>query len=144
MRNELMKYKGKKREEKSQELIKKIGELADDIREEYDMMELVEDSIKDIFKCDLDCSTCTPEDQGTCLGNFKKANLFWLRKIRQDEEILMNIVEKMDATRLLISELYSIVKKDLKKVQIDKEEDFIDEELKEEKIIDNNNHDIYT
>jgi len=104
-----MKFKkDEKTEEEQLKLMKKITELRDNILEEYDMMELIEDSIKDIFNCNLDCSTCTREEQGKCMQNFKKANLYWLRKIAQDEKILIDIVEKMVEMK---DALFELVKK---------------------------------
>ena len=71
----------KKDEKTDMDLIEKITKLSEDIREEFDMMEVIEDEIKDLFSCDLNCKTCSVEEQGQCLQNFKKANIYWLRKI---------------------------------------------------------------
>ena len=104
----------KKDEVKEMDLIKRITKLSEDIREEFDMMEAIEDEIKDLFSCDLNCKTCSVEEQGQCLQNFKKANLYWLRKIVQDEKYLKDIVEKMDEMRETLFELADALKISLK------------------------------
>lgn len=98
--------KGKKLEESDVEyknLQEKIFDLRDSVLEEFDMMELIEDSIKDIFSCDLNCATCSDMDRGKCMQSFKKGNLYWLRKIAQQEQILEGIVSKIDeGTKALV------------------------------------------
>jgi len=103
-----MKKKGIKKEEsdkKQQDLNEKILELRDSVLEEFDMIELIEDSIKDVFDCDLNCATCSREEQGKCMQGFKKANLYWLRKIAQDEHMLKDIVEKLDGMRETLQQM---------------------------------------
>lgn len=39
------------------------------------------------------------------MQNFKKCNLFWLRKISQDEWMIKDIVEKMDIMREAMVEM---------------------------------------
>lgn len=82
----------------------KLIELRDNVLEEFDMLELVEDSIKDIFSCDLNCVTCSNNERGKCMQDFKKANLYWIRKIAQDELYLKQIVEQMDEMRILLQD----------------------------------------
>jgi len=100
----------KKDEKTDMDLIEKITKLSEDIREEFDMMEVIEDEIKDLFSCDLNCKTCSVEEQGQCLQNFKKANIYWLRKIVQDEVFLKDIVEKMEEMRDNLFELAEALK----------------------------------
>lgn len=103
-----MRNKGKKIEDSIKEYEKiniKILELRDNVLEEFDMLELVEDSIKDIFSCNLNCATCTREEQGKCMQSFKKANIYWIRKIAQDEWMIKDIVEKIDGMREALVEM---------------------------------------
>jgi len=103
-----MKKKNKKLDDSIIEYEKlsiKIIELRDNVLEEFDMLELVEDSIKDIFDCDLNCVTCSNDERGKCMQNFKKANLYWIRKIAQDEWMIKDIVEKMDEMRHSLAEM---------------------------------------
>ncbi len=103
-----MRKKGKVKEEADiihEKLNKKIMELRDSVLEEFDMIELVEDSIKDVFACNLNCVTCSSIERGKCMQNFKKTNLFWLRKIAQDETMIKDIVEKMDIMREALVEM---------------------------------------
>jgi hypothetical protein len=109
-----MKKETEESKKKKVKLINVIIELRDNILEEYDMMELVEDSIKYAFQCDLDCATCSTQEQGICLQNFKKGNLFWLRKIAQDEAFIKDIVVKLDDMVTLITDLYKQIKEELK------------------------------
>ena len=90
-------------EKKSKKLHDRMMEISSNIREEFDCLEAVEDHIKDIFSCDLDCVTCTEDERALCMQTFKKANFFWIRKIIQDEEMLEGIVEKMDEYRELLA-----------------------------------------
>ena len=112
-----MKITNEKTEKKKETILDKIIELRDTALEEFDILEMVEDSIMDIFECNLDCSTCTREEQGKCLQNFKKANLFWIRKVAQDEEILRNIVKKMDEMRGILQKQMKSVLKEIKNVK---------------------------
>jgi len=103
-----MRKKGKKLERAEVELKKlsdKIVGLRDSVLEEFDLIELIEDSIKDVFSCDLNCATCTREEQGKCLQNFKVGNLMWLRKIAQDEWFIKDIVGKIDIMREALVEM---------------------------------------
>ena len=86
------------------------------IEEEFDMIEIIEDEIKSIFSCNMDCKTCTAEEQGECFSRWRKTNLYWLRKIAQDEYLLKDIVMKMDELRQFISEMYNQVREQMKGV----------------------------
>jgi len=108
-----MKKKGKLKEKADilhERLNEKILQLRDNVLEEFDMLELVEDSIKDIFSCNLNCVTCTREEQGKCMQNFKKANIYWVRKIAQDEWMIKDIVQKMDEMRQALVEMMEMQK----------------------------------
>jgi len=97
-----MRKKGKAKEKSDieyEKLSMKILDLKDNIMEEFDMIELIEDSIKEVFDCNLNCATCSHIEQGKCMQNFKKANLYWLRKIAQDEQMLTGVVEKIEEMR---------------------------------------------
>ena len=103
-----MKKKGQKKEQSiidHKKLNEKILELRDSVLEEFDMLELVEDSIKDVFDCNLNCVTCSNEERGKCLQSFKKANIYWLRKIAQDEWMIKDIVIKIDSMREVLVEM---------------------------------------
>jgi hypothetical protein len=88
----------------------------DCIEEEFDMLEIIEDEIESIFSCNMDCKTCTAEEQGECFARWRKTNLYWLRKIAQDEYILKDIVMKMDELREFITEMYRQVREQMKNV----------------------------
>lgn len=88
--------KKEKKEKIVSELQKKILKLTKDIREEFDLIEFVENELEDIFGCDGECMTCTEEERGVCMQTFKKANILWLRKLRQDEEVIHSICEKAE------------------------------------------------
>ena len=108
-----MKKKGKNKEQSEIEhkkLNEKILELSNSVLEEFDMLELVEDSIKDVFDCNLNCATCSNDERGKCMQSFKKANIFWLRKIAQDEWMIKDIVEKMDEMRQALAEMMEMQK----------------------------------
>jgi len=95
----------KKKESSSKEdyvkrLTKKILSYSENIEEEYDIMELIEDNISEVFDCDSNCSTCSERERGECMQNWKKANLYFLRKLHLDEtkllEFTRNIQEMID------------------------------------------------
>lgn len=122
----------KLKEEEHISLTDKLLKLSKDVAEEFDMMELIEDEIKDLFRCDLNCVTCTREEQGKCLQSFKKANLYWLRKIVQDEEFLKGIVGQMEEMKDTIIELADALKVSLKMVKSKQENNKVEETQKEE------------
>ena len=109
-----MRKKGKNKdnvEKEHEKLNKQILQLRDSALEEFDMLELVEDSIKDVFDCDLNCVTCSRIEQGKCMQSFKKGNIYWLRKIAQDEWMIKDIVEKLDVMREALVEMMEVQKK---------------------------------
>jgi len=116
---------------KSEKLHNKMITLSANISEEFDILETVEDNIKDIFNCDLDCSTCTEDDRAICMQTFKKGNFYWIRKIAQDEKMLQSIVEKMDEYREILAEATKFIRETVD-IKID-ESDESDEELKDDK-----------
>ena len=105
-----------KNDDLKNEALKKIKEkiysYSETIREEYDIMELVEDNIKDIFNCDLNCSTCSREEQGQCMQSFKKANLYFLRKLYLDETKLMEFSQNILEMIELVEETRNILERD--------------------------------
>ena len=74
-------------------IMDKLYALSSKVEDEYDIMELIEDNIKDIFSCNLDCSTCSTKEQGNCMQPFKKANLYLLRKLYLDEVLLKEFTQ---------------------------------------------------
>ena len=116
----MARYKGIKHENEKKEqesLIEAIVRLTDDVLEEFDMMELIEDEIKTIFQCDLHCKTCSKEEQGICLQNFKKGNLYWLRKIAQDEKMLKDVVDDMLSVKENLVELAEALSLNIKSIK---------------------------
>ncbi|MEE9439570.1 MAG: hypothetical protein V3V14_11260 [Saprospiraceae bacterium] len=114
-RHKGIKHENEKKEQES--LIEAIVRLTDDVLEEFDMMELIEDEIKTIFQCDLECKTCSKEEQGICLQNFKKGNLYWLRKIAQDEKMLKEVVEDMLTVKENLVELAEALSLNIKSIK---------------------------
>lgn len=119
---------------KSEKLHEKMITLSSSIEEEFDILEAVEDHIKDIFSCDLDCSTCTENERGVCMQTFKKANFYWIRKIVHDESMLQGIVEKMDEYRDLLKTAAETIRENMN-IKIDDSDDS-DEKLVDVKPID--------
>lgn len=74
-------------------IMDKLYTLSDKVEDEYDIMELIEDNIRDIFACNLDCATCSSKEQGECMQTFKKANLYLLRKLYLDEVLLKEFTQ---------------------------------------------------
>lgn len=97
-------------EERSEKLHDKMISISASISEEFDILETVEDDIKDMFSCDMDCVTCTEEERGICMQTFKKANLYWIRKIAQDERMLESVVQKMDEYRELLTQATQFIR----------------------------------
>jgi len=123
-------------EMKARKLHDKMLSISDSISEEFDILETVEDNIKDIFSCDMNCETCTDTERAICMQTFKKANLYWIRKIAQDERMLESVVQKMDEYRELLTEATAFIRDniDIKKDESDETEDV----LKRPKILDYN------
>jgi len=121
-------------EKKSEKLHEKLIKLATTIGEEFDILEAIEDNIKDAFHCDMECITCTEDERAICMQTFKKANLFWIRKIAQDERMLHDIVEKMDEYRELLKRATDFIKKNYP--VNDNENDLLDSILDDSKSID--------
>lgn len=119
-------------EEYKNGLVNSIIRIRDDVMEEFDMIEMIEDEIKTIFECDLNCVTCSREEQGTCMQNFKKANLYWIRKVSQDEQMLKGIVEKMDEMREVLEQAIEFTRDIVKGKNNEKYEKRLDE-VKERK-----------
>lgn len=124
--------KKEENKEKKINIFEKIITLRESIEEEFDLIELVEDSIKDVFACDLDCATCSREEQGACMQNFKKANLFWLRKIAQDEWAMKRIVEQINEMSDALKKLMGELVKNVKSKNFENKDDLIIEDFAEE------------
>ena len=105
MRKELT-SEGKSRVKK---IMEKLYTLSQSVDEEFDIMELVEDSIRDIFKCNLDCATCTPREQGECMQSFRKTNLYLLRKLYLDEVLLKEFTQDILDMIELVAETRNVL-----------------------------------
>jgi len=98
-------------------LLEKIIEIAETIEEEFGMIELIEGKIQEVLGCDLDCKTCTEDEKSECMINFKKLNLYWLRKIVQDEAYLKKMATDMIEMKNNIVELAKVLKISIKKAR---------------------------
>jgi hypothetical protein len=105
MRKELT-VEGKARVKK---IMEKLYTLSQSIEEEFDIMELVEDSIRDIFKCNLDCATCSSAEQGECMQSFRKTNLYLLRKLYLDEVLLKEFTQDILDMINLVAETRNVL-----------------------------------
>lgn len=91
--NRLTKKGKEKLQEKLFDLQLKLTDLENNYEKVYDLEETINDNIKNCLECDGDCSTCSVRDQGDCLLNFRKANIFFLAKLRSYEEFFQDAVE---------------------------------------------------
>ena len=71
----------------------KLTEIENKYENIYDLEEAIHDNLKAIFACDADCSTCSIEDLKICHQEFRKANIFWVQKLRYYDEILLDYIE---------------------------------------------------
>lgn len=126
----------KVKKEHQETLYDKLLKLSEDISEEFDMMELIEDEIKDLFSCDLNCWTCSREEQGKCMQKFKKANLYWIRKIVQDERQIKEVADKMIEMKETLIDLADALKISLKMAKAKKETDGKVETKHEDNVLD--------
>lgn len=118
MRKELT-AKGKKI---VKDIMDKLYTLSESVEEEFDLMELIEDNIRDLFKCDLDCSTCTRKEQGECMQAFKKANIYLLRKLYLDEVLLKEFTEDILKMIDLVAETRNVLETEKTATEKEKEE----------------------
>ena len=74
----------KKREisDKINAKINEITSLKKTYEENLDIFDAVNDEMKDLFECDLNCTTCDQNDLGNCLQNFRLANVFLQKQTR--------------------------------------------------------------
>jgi hypothetical protein len=113
-----------KKKEAIERIKAKIYSYSEQIHEEYDIMELIEDNIKEIFACDLDCSTCTAKEQGQCMQAFKKANLYFLRKLYLDETTLLEFTNNIRDMIDLVLEIKEELKKSKDEAKNERKEKF--------------------
>jgi hypothetical protein len=71
----------------------KFTDIEDNWEKIYDLEECINDNLKTLFECDAICTTCTEEDRAICLLNFRKANVFYLQKIKSYEEFFYDAVQ---------------------------------------------------
>jgi len=100
-------------------IMDKLYALSEKVEDEYDIMELIEDNIRDIFACNLDCSTCSSKEQGECMQTFKKANLYLLRKLYLDEVLLKEFTQDILEMIDLVAETRNVL--ETEKTATDKE-----------------------
>ena len=120
MKKDLSKF-GK---EAVKKIMDKLYTLSEKVEDEYDIMELVEDNIRDIFECDLDCSTCSREEQGKCMQNFKKANLYLLRKLYLDEVLLKEFTQDILEMIDLVAETRNVLELEKKTIENETKEKY--------------------
>ena len=84
-----------KEEEKTikQNILNVITKVKKTYEENLDVFEAVNDHLKDIFECNLDCNTCSEEEWKECLQRFKEGNVFWIIKIREMEYMIKNMID---------------------------------------------------
>jgi len=59
----------------------------------YDLEESINDNIKTLFECNAECTSCNEKDRAACLLNFRKANIFYLGKLKSYEEFFFDAVQ---------------------------------------------------
>lgn len=59
----------------------------------YDLEETINDNLKSLFECNTECTSCNEKDRAACLLNFRKANVFYLGKIKSYEEFFYDSVQ---------------------------------------------------
>ena len=70
-----------------------LTDLEDNYDKVYDYEETINDNIKGLIECDQDCTTCTERDRAACLLNFRKANIFFLGKLRSYETFFSDAIQ---------------------------------------------------
>lgn len=71
----------------------KLTDIENNWEKIYDLEESINDNLKALFECDSECTSCTQKDQANCLLNFRKANVFYLGKIKSYEEFFFDAVK---------------------------------------------------
>ena len=95
-------------------ILLKMNDLAamkDKFLDEYDIFDAVNDEAKSLFECNMDCRDCTSEDRANCMQNFRVANVFLLKQIRQMEYIITEQMVTFHDLLLEISGIFSNVDK---------------------------------
>lgn len=110
-RKKFEKFNDNKKKEIQKKIVDKINEITQlkkSYSENLDVFEAVNDEMKDIFECDLDCSTCGIDDRGKCLQSFRLGNVFFQKQCR----ILVDIInEYVDVFEKILNNLgYEILK----------------------------------
>lgn len=110
--------------EKIIELQLKLTNIEDHWDHIYDLEETINDNIKTLLECNADCTSCTENDRASCLLNFRKANVFYLAKLKTYEEFFY------DSVNFLINFLQGLYK------SLKMEDDTMDDDEEEPEIID--------
>lgn len=79
--------------ERMHDLQLKLTDIENNWEKIYDLEESINDNLKSLFECDCDCTTCNQKDQAACLLNFRKANVFYLGKLKSYEEFFFDAVQ---------------------------------------------------
>ncbi|MHA1748707.1 MAG: hypothetical protein ACTSYF_08740 [Promethearchaeota archaeon] len=62
--------------------INEITRMRESYEEEKKIFDEINDKIQSLFECDLECTTCSPEDRAKCMQNFRVANIFLQKETR--------------------------------------------------------------
>ena len=71
----------------------KLTDIENNWEKIYDLEESINDNIKNLFECNAECTSCNEHDRAVCLLNFRKANVFFLQKIKSYEEFFFDAVQ---------------------------------------------------
>ena len=71
----------------------KLTDIENNWEKIFDLEESINDNLKTLFECDAECMSCNIKDVKTCLLNFRKANVFYLGKIKSYEEFFFDAVQ---------------------------------------------------
>jgi len=105
---------------KTHELKIKLTDIENNWEKIYDLEESINDNIKNLFECNAECTTCNEKDRAACMLNFRKANVFYLQKIRSYEEFFYDAVQYLGNFIQIIQQVF-IEGKDIE--DLDLEED---------------------
>lgn len=75
------------------ELQLKFTDIENNWEKIYDLEETINDNLKSLFECNAECTSCNEKDRAACLLNFRKANVFYLGKIKSYEEFFFDAVQ---------------------------------------------------
>jgi len=75
------------------ELQLKFTDIENNWEKVYDLEETINDNLKTLFECNAECTSCDINDVKACLLNFRKANVFYLGKIKSYEEFFYDSVQ---------------------------------------------------